>query len=116
MIYPWLQPFLDQWHQQLAADRQPHALIIEGKQGIGKSAMTRTISAELLCRKPTPEPCGDCQSCRLYRSGQHPDLIPVVPEKNLIKVAAIRELVQFFTATAHSAPHKVAVIEHADAM
>ncbi|GAA4819879.1 hypothetical protein GCM10011365_09160 [Marinicella pacifica] len=116
MIYPWLQPALDQWHQQLAANRQPQALIIEGNQGIGKSAMTRAIVAELLCRAPKPEPCGECQSCRIYGSGQHPDLILVAPEKNLIKVAVIRELVRFFTATAHSAPHKVAVIRQADGM
>jgi DNA polymerase-3 subunit delta' len=116
MIYPWLQPALDQWHQQLAANRQPQAMIIEGNPGIGKSTMTQAIVAELLCRKPNPEPCGHCQSCRIFKSGQHPDLMSVVSEKSLIKVAAIRSLVQFYTATAHSAPHKVAVIERADTM
>jgi len=116
MIYPWLQPALDQWHHQLAANRQPQALIVEGQQGIGKVAMTRAIVAELLCRAPNPEPCGACQSCRIYRSGQHPDLVTVAPEKNLIKVADIRSLVKFFMSTAHSAPHKVAVIEQADTM
>ena len=116
MIYPWLQPALDQWHRQLAADRLPHAMIIEGQHGIGKSAMTRAIVAEMLCRQPQPTPCGACQSCRLFSSGHHPDLMPVSAEKNLIKVADIRSLVQFFTATAHSAPHKVAVIEQADTM
>lgn len=116
MIYPWLQPALDRWHQQLDANRQPQAMIIEGSQGIGKSAMTRAIVAELLCRNPNPEPCGHCQSCRIYSSGQHPDLMSVEADKNLIKVAAIRSLVQFFIATAHSALHKVAVIKQADTM
>ena len=116
MIYPWLKPTLDQWNQQLAANRKPQAMIIEGNQGIGKSALTQAIVAGLLCRKPTPEPCGQCQSCRIFGSGHHPDLMSAETDKNLIKVAAIRALVQFFTATAHSAPHKVAVIDHADHM
>lgn len=116
MMYPWLVPVLDQWHQQLAVGRQPQAMIIEGNPGIGKSVLTKAIVAELLCRQAKPEPCGTCQSCRIFRSGQHPDLFTVVSEKDLIKVAAIRSLVQFFTATAHSARHKVAVIEHAHSM
>ncbi|MCX7544633.1 DNA polymerase III subunit delta' [Marinicella gelatinilytica] len=116
MIYPWLQPALDHWHKQLADGRQPQAMIIHGLEGIGKTIMSQAIVAELLCRKPQPEPCGACQSCRIFASGQHPDLMSVEAEKNLIKVAAIRSLVGFFTATAHSAPHKVAVIKQADKM
>ncbi|KAA3646081.1 MAG: AAA family ATPase [Proteobacteria bacterium] len=116
MIYPWLQPALDHWHQQLADGRQPQAMIIHGNYGVGKTALSHAIVAELLCRKPNPEPCGQCQSCRIFASGQHPDLMSVVADNNIIKVASIRSLVNFFTATAHSAPHKVALIKQADYM
>jgi|SRR5690554_2620982 len=116
MIYPWLQPTLAQWRERLLADRKPQALIIHGNEGIGKGAFTDAIVAELMCRQPSPEPCGECQSCRLLASGHHPDLIKLEPEKGLIKVKDIRRLVAFFVSTAHSGKHKLAVIADAETM
>lgn len=116
MIYPWLQPTLAQWRERILADRKPQALIIHGNEGIGKGVFTAAVVAELMCKQPNPEPCGQCQSCRLLASGHHPDLISLQPEKGLIKVKDIRRLVDFFVSTAHSGKHKLAVIAQAESM
>jgi len=57
------------------SDRLPHAIIIEGPEGIGKLAMARAFAQYIHCENPDPEgdACGVCRSCRLHQSMNHVD-------------------------------------------
>jgi DNA polymerase-3 subunit delta' len=70
----------------LQRDRQhlPHALLFAGPKGLGKNALATWLAQLLLCAKPSSEgnPCGLCQSCRLFAAGSHPDLHVLQPEAN----------------------------------
>lgn len=61
--------------QMATADRLPHAIIIEGPEGIGKLAMARAFAQYIHCENPDPEgdACGVCRSCRLHQSMNHVD-------------------------------------------
>lgn len=54
----------------------PHALLLEGVEGIGKLAMARVFAQYIHCknRQPDGEPCGVCPSCLQHQSHNHPDL------------------------------------------
>ncbi|HVP86679.1 MAG TPA: DNA polymerase III subunit delta' [Casimicrobiaceae bacterium] len=111
-----------------AKSRWPHALLIEGKRGIGKRAIALHFAQALLCETPRSDgrPCGTCASCGYARAGAHPDLRVIEPVErdeegnetpvDEIVVDRIRELIDFTQLTAHRQRAKVAVIIPAEAM
>ena len=48
----------------LASDRVHHAYLLSGPRGCGKTSTARILARSLNCAQgPTPDPCGECQSC-----------------------------------------------------
>ncbi len=68
------------------ADRIPHALLLQGKQGVGKFALARALAQYIHCENRTNgDSCGQCPSCRQHQSFNHIDTIysfPVIKKKN----------------------------------
>jgi DNA polymerase-3 subunit delta' len=70
-----------------ASGRLPQALLFEGPRGVGKQRLALWLAQLLECETPADkgrEPCGQCRSCRLVLSLQHPDvhwLVPLEPSK-----------------------------------
>jgi DNA polymerase-3 subunit gamma/tau len=49
----------------LAAGRINHAYLFSGPRGCGKTSSARIMARSLNCKQgPTPEPCGECDSCQ----------------------------------------------------
>ncbi|BCJ39158.1 hypothetical protein Athai_66610 [Actinocatenispora thailandica] len=49
----------------LRNDKLNHAYLFSGPRGCGKTSSARILARSVNCEKgPTPEPCGECDSCR----------------------------------------------------
>jgi len=116
----------------------PHAVLLAGPAGVGKSLFGMAMAQRLLCEAPrqVAEPaCGECTSCRLFSSGNHPDFRHVIPEADAVEAEAeasdtaekkkasaqiligqIRALEDFVNIGGHRSSRRVILIEPAEAM
>jgi DNA polymerase III subunit gamma/tau len=82
----------------LSLGRIAHGYIFSGHRGIGKTTIARILAMALNCRteigsaqRPTPEPCGVCESCTEIRAGNAVDVIEIDAATNR-GIDEIREL------------------------
>jgi DNA polymerase-3 subunit delta' len=119
VIYPWQ---LEQWQsvlERLEAGTLPHALMLTGPRGLGKTEFGRELAKTALCQEPGENgSCGACQACQLFEAGTHPDIKMLTPEEpaKQIRVDDVRALIEFTNLSTQYGQHKVALVFPADAL
>ena len=88
-----------------------HAYIIEGSEGIGKFSYALAVSCVYFC-KNEERPCLKCAQCRKVLEGKHPDLHVVEPEKGIIRVDMIREIISTLYETPYEGGVKIYIIKN----
>lgn len=95
--------------------RIPHAILIEGEEGLGKKTLAKFIAKACLCKDENP-PCDSCKTCHLIEVGSHPDFQVVAPDGSQIKVDQVRELRVEAFLSPMAADGRVFIIESAHTM
>ncbi len=117
---PWLQSAWSQLVNYINQNRIPQALLIIGKKGIGKELLAENFAQSLMCnaRLPNGNYCGECQSCRLYGAGTHPDFILIEPEESgkSIGISVIRQLITKLELKPQFESNRVVIINPADSL
>lgn len=133
-LYPWQ---FDLW--QKVADirpRMPHALLLQGRRGLGKLDFAMRLTQSLLCEQPLPDhaACGVCRSCNWFQQNNHPDFRLLEPEdvdnaadeesaataktskKSQIAVDQVRELGDFLGLSSHRSGLRIILLHPAEAL
>ncbi len=117
---PWLEQPLKALMGEARNGRLPHAILITGVSGLGKTQFAMMLGKRLLCENPhsRTQACSGCGACRLSDAGSHPDFRTLTLEegKNEIKVDHVRELTQFLALTSQRGRGKVAILDPAERM
>jgi DNA polymerase-3 subunit gamma/tau len=91
----------------LEQDRVAHGYIFSGHRGIGKTTIARILAMALNCRnkigsvqRPTPEPCGVCDSCTEIRAGNSLDVIEIdaATNRGIDEIRELREAARYAPA------------------
>lgn len=119
------------WHQSTllealhGARRLPHALLLRGASGIGKTRYAQALAASLLCETPLDDglACGRCLSCGWVAADTHPDLRQLTrlvdddgKQANEIRIDQVRALAEFLGVGSHRGGRRLVLIDPADAM
>ena len=113
MSFPWFEAQFNDIVHRAAAKTLHHGLLFVGGQGTGKGEILAEMARYLLCSNKNA--CGQCQSCLLYKAGNHPDLIVTQYEKS-IGVDTIREGINRLSQTSHLGSDKVMLVNDAHKM
>lgn len=103
--------------RSLATDRLAHGYLFRGPEGVGKQLLARAIAAAVNCHHSSGlQGCGACPSCIKFAAESHPDFVPVAPEKGVIKISQVRELIKLLTYDPYEAQVRVVLIEDVHTM
>jgi DNA polymerase-3 subunit gamma/tau len=100
----------------IAVDRLPHAFILTGVRGVGKTSTARIIARALNCigedgtGGPTIAPCGICEHCLAIAQDRHVDVIEM-DAASRTGVNDIRELIDGVRYRPVNARYKIYIID-----
>ena len=108
----------DYFRRTISRGKVSHALILNGERHTGKEYMARIYAHTLQCERGGLKPCGECRSCKMASSGNHPDIITVTHEKpNSIGVDDIRlKLNDDILIKPYYSPRKIYIVPEASIM
>ncbi len=103
--------------RSLIAGRVPHAFLFRGQDGVGKRLFALGVAAAINCReRQGAAACGNCSSCRKFRSESHPDFMVIRPVKGAIKIEQIRQLAGELSYPPFESETRIVVLEDVHTM
>ncbi|MET0533601.1 MAG: DNA polymerase III subunit delta' [Steroidobacter sp.] len=120
-LLPWHADATAQLRHAWSTKRLPHAILVQGADGLGKRAFAAWLAGAVLCERSDGNElnfCGECASCALIKAGSHPDLYWIAPEedKQQLSVDQVRAACEKLSKTSFRQGYKVAILEPAHQM
>ncbi len=100
----------------ITQDRLPHAFLLHGVRGVGKTTTARLVARALNCigtdgqGGPTITPCGQCEHCEAIAQDRHLDVVEMDAASHT-GVEDVREVIEAARYKPISARYKIYIID-----
>lgn len=105
---------VDYLRKGLRHGRTRQAYLVAGTSSIGKTTFAHAFASALNCTNADIEarPCGECRSCRLMASGNHPDMLYSEndPSTGALKIETLRDVMRRLSLKPYDARYRIAIV------
>lgn len=113
--HDWAVEFLK---TSISHGRNRHAYLITGSNNIGKNQLAHAFAMALNCTHEDvgQHPCGDCRSCKLIYSGNHPDMLYSERDERTgrLKIDTLRDIMRLLALKPYDSRYRIAIFEGFD--
>jgi len=95
-------------------ERLAHLLLFHGSGAEERSRAVLELAAMLNCKGDQEKPCEKCSDCKKIRSGHHPDIHLVRPQKASIGIEQVLSLQGKIYRRTYEGKYRVCLLEEAD--
>ncbi|SDY97772.1 hypothetical protein [Thermoactinomyces sp. DSM 45892] len=97
-------------------DRVAHGYLFYGPKCAYKREIAIEFAKVVNCEKGQLDPCDECPTCMQIQSGNHPDVVVIEPDGNVIKMEQIKQLQHRFRYQSAPGMTRVVILDSADRM